>query len=206
MQRHLDVQGEWPRPGEPGILCTFHWGAGMWGLRHAKAAGLAGHALVAPLDGAHFAGRSVLHAYARARTAEVSRALGCPTLDTSASLRPVLKALHRGEQVMAAIDVPPDQVSASEHLELLGAPARVPRGLLRIAVEQRVPVTVYVTGLNATSGRRFLTIHQLGVFAEVPELAKSVFSILDAAIRNDPPAWHFWSEAERFFGPAPVQP
>jgi len=34
MARHLSVQGEWPSPAQPAILCTFHWGAGMWGLRH----------------------------------------------------------------------------------------------------------------------------------------------------------------------------
>lgn len=199
MGRHLDVEGEWPQPGQPGLLCTFHWGAGMWGLRHARASGLTAHALVAPLEGAHFAGRRVLLAYARARTAEVARALGCPTLDTSASLRPVLQALRRGEQVLAAIDVPADQVSASEQVQLLGLPALVPRGLLRLAVDQRVPVTVYLTGLKVETGRRFLRIHQLGVQDHLDQLVKDVFALLDQAIREDPPAWHFWSEADRIF-------
>ena len=36
MQRHLQVQGKWPAAGQAGILATFHWGAGMWGLRHAQ--------------------------------------------------------------------------------------------------------------------------------------------------------------------------
>ena len=199
MDRHLDVQGTWPAAGQPGLICTFHWGAGMWGLRHARVSGLTAHALVAPLEGAHFAGRRVLLAYARARTAEVSRALGCPTLDTSASLRPVLQALRRGEQVLAAIDVPADQVSASEEVELLGTSARVPRGLLRLAVDQQVPVTVYLTGLDVASGRRFLRIHQLGIRDSLEHLVKDVFELLDQAIREDPPAWHFWSEADRVF-------
>lgn len=199
MARHLDVEGKWPAPGQPGLLCTFHWGAGMWGLRHARAAGLTAHALVAPLEGAHFAGRRVLLAYARARTAEVAHSLGCPTLDTSASLRPVLQALRRGEQVLAAIDVPADQVSASQQVQLLGMPALVPRGLLRLAVDQQVPVTVYLTGIRAETGRRFLRIHQLGVHDNLEDLVKNVFQFLDAAIREDPPLWHFWSEADRVF-------
>ena len=145
----MDVQGTWPAADQPGLLFTFHWGAGMWGLRHARASGLKAHALVAPLAGAHFGGRRVLLAYARARTAEVARALGCPALETSVSLRPVLQALRRGEQVLAAIDVPADQVSASEEVDLLGMRARVPRGLLRLAVDQSVPVTVYLTGLQS---------------------------------------------------------
>ncbi|MFC5500518.1 hypothetical protein ACFPOE_23450 [Caenimonas terrae] len=199
MARHMDVEGSWLPPGQPGIIFTFHWGAGMWGLRHARASGLRAHALVAPLDGAQFAGRRVLLAYARARTAEVARALGCPTLDISSSLRPVLQALRRGEQVVAAVDVPADLVSASQEVELLGMTARVPRGLLRLAVDQRVPVTVYLTGLKPASGRRFLRIHQLGVHDSVDTLAAQVFGHLDRAIREDPPSWHFWGEAERVF-------
>jgi hypothetical protein len=201
MARHLDVEGQWPAPGQPGLICTFHWGAGMWGLRHARAAGLTAHALVAPLEGAHFAGRRVLHAYARARTAEVARALGCPALDISGSLRPALQALRRGEQVVAAIDAPADQVSASEETPLLGLRARVPRGLLRLAVDQGLPVTVYLTGLRIADGRRFLKIHSLGVHDDVGQLAKAVFGLLDEAIRSDPPAWHFWGEAPRIFVP-----
>jgi hypothetical protein len=199
LARHVDVEGEWPAAGKPGILLTFHWGAGMWGLRHAGASGLRAHALVAPLDGAHFEGRCILLAYARARTAEVARSLGCATLDTSASLRPVLQALRRGEQVVAAVDVPADQVSASEALQLLGRPARFPRGLLRLAVDHQVPVTVYLTGLDASTGRRCLRIHQLGVPESVEALAATAFGYLDRAIRDDPPSWHFWSEAPRIF-------
>jgi lauroyl/myristoyl acyltransferase len=195
----MDVQGEWPPAGQPGLICTFHWGAGMWGLRHARASGLKAHALVAPLAGAHFGGRRVLLAYARARTAEVARALGCPALETSVSLRPVLQALRRGEQVLAAIDVPADQVSASEEIGLLGMRARVPRGLLRLAVDERLPVTVYLTGLNVGTGRRLLRIHPLGVYEDLGQLMQDVFAFLDQAIREDPPAWHFWGEAGRIF-------
>jgi lauroyl/myristoyl acyltransferase len=154
---------------------------------------------VAPLEGEHFAGRRVLHAYARARTAEVARALGCPALDISGSLRPALQALRRGEQVVAAIDVPADQASASEDMDLLGLRARVPRGLFRLAVDQGLPVTVYLTGLRVADGQRFLRIHSLGVHDDVTRLIQAVFAHLEQAIRDDPPAWHFWSEARRIF-------
>jgi len=199
MAHHLEVTGTWPAAGQAGLICTFHWGAGMWGLRHARASGLTAHALVAPLEGDHFKRRRVLQHYARVRTAEVARSLGCPTLDISASLKPALQALRRGEQVVAAIDVPADQVSASETIDLLGQPARVPRGLLRLAVDQALPVTVYLTGLRVADGRRTLAIHRLGVYEELQPLMKDVFALLEQAIRDDPPAWHFWAEAPRIF-------
>lgn len=199
MARYLKVTGTWPQANEAGIFCTFHWGAGMWGLRHAGVAGMHAHALVAALDGAHFAGRPVLHWYARRRTAMVARALCGPVLDVSASLRPALRALRNKEQVMAAMDVPSDQVAASIPVRIAGLEALVPKALLRLAVDQKVPVAIYLTGLDAGTGQRFLSIEPLGTFADLDALAQAVFERLDEAIRSDCAAWHFWSEAPRFF-------
>jgi phosphatidylinositol dimannoside acyltransferase len=199
MDRHLEVDGQWPAPGQAFIALTFHWGAGMWGLRSAARAGLRGHALVAALDAAHFAGRTVLHRYIKARTRSIGLALGCPFIDVSTSMRSALRVLHNHEQLFAVLDVPADQVAASQPVEILGLPARLPTGLLRLAVERKIPVVVYVTGLRMDTGRRFLRIRQLGVPTDVGALAATLAADLDRLIRENPPAWHFWSEAERFF-------
>ncbi len=199
IRRHLRVEGQWPSGEQAGIVCTFHWGAGMWGLRHAKAHGMRSHALVAPLEGAHFAGRPILHRYVRARTQAVADALGNAHLDVSASLRPMLRALAKDEQVMAAIDVPSDQVAASVPVTIAGMQAMVPKALLRTAVEQRIPVTIYLTGLNPQTGERFLKIIPLGVANSLETLAQQAFTHLDQAIAQDSAAWHFWGEAPRFF-------
>ncbi len=206
MARHLSVEGVWPAPDEPAVLCTFHWGAGMWGLRHLGAAGIKVHALVAALHGEHFTGRSVLHWYARARTAEVSRALDRGTLDVSASMLPAIRALRRREKVGAAVDAPADQLSANSRVQLLGMPARVPHGLLRMAVGQKVPVCVYVTGLRMRDGQRFLRIHQLPVHEQTESLVQAVFGLLNACIAEDAPVWHFWGEADRVFLPSDAAP
>jgi len=199
LARHVTREGAWPPPGGAAILCTFHWGAGMWGLRSAASAGLRAHALVAPLNPAAFAGRTVLGWYARARTAEVTRVLGQEALDASSLLRPVIRALRTGEQVLAVVDVPADQAAASEPVTLKGMPARVPRGLLRLAVDQGVPVTVYLTGFDPRTGRRWVRVAPLGVHKNVPALTRAVFAHLETALAEDPAAWHFWGEAERFF-------
>lgn len=199
LERYVQVQGHWPKAGQPAILLTFHWGAGMWGLRHARLHGMQAHALAASLDKAHFKGRGVLHAYARARTACASAELGYPTLDATSSLRPVINALADKQQVLAVIDVPADAASASQTVTVLGLSARVPRGLLRLAVDRRVPVTLYLTGIDFDTGQRTLFIQTLGVFEDVDALAEQAFTLLDNALRESPPSWHFWSEAHRFF-------
>lgn len=204
MKRHLDVEGQWSDLGEPAILCTFHWGAGMWGLRHARSAGLSAHALIAPVPVAQFAMRRVRLGYILARYASVKHALGFAPLDVSASLRPALRALRAREQVLAAVDVPSDQVSSSQTIDFLDLRARVPRGLLRVAADQRLPVVVYLTGLRLDTGRRFLRIYRLPVMDDVEALIVEVFRHLDRAVREEPAAWHFWTVAERFFARTPT--
>jgi hypothetical protein len=199
MRRHMSVQGQWPAPGQAGLLLSFHWGAGMWGLRSASAHGLDVHALVAATEGAPFAGRTVLHRYALARTRCVGRALRNAPLVVSGSLRPVVQALRRNEQVLAVVDVPADQVSASLPVALCGRTAHVPKGLLRLAVDMHVPVTVYVTGFDAQTGRRQLRVHSLGMHGDVQVLAGAVFRHLQECMDESHASWHFWGEASRFF-------
>ena len=201
LRRHFDVTGDWPNPAAAALLCTFHWGAGMWSLRHAFAEGIRAHALVAPLEGANFQGRSVLRWYAKARTAAVAKSLGRATLDVGTSMRPALRALKQHEQLLALVDVPADQVSASVPIRFLGHAARVPRALLRLAVDQKLPITLFLVGMRLEDGRRFLRLHQVGVADNVEALAEEIFGSLEQAITEEPAAWHLWSESERFFDP-----
>jgi lauroyl/myristoyl acyltransferase len=201
MDRHLTVQGQWPEPGQAVMLSTFHWGTGYWGLRHMTAHGVRAHALVSPLNPAHFVGHRVLLAYARSRTAHVASALKTDTLDVSASLRPVLKALHQREGVIALVDVPADQAAASMQVHMLGRPMSVPRGMMRLAVERQVPVWLNHFELDEHTGQRTLKIRNLGVHSDVQALADALFADLDGLIRLAPAYWHFWAQSERFFGP-----
>ncbi len=201
MRRHLQVDGNWPTPNQAAVLCTFHWGAGMWALRHAGAAGLRAHMMVAPARGAHFAGRTVARWYAERRIGSIERALRRPTLDVSAPLRPTLRALQKNQPVIAVVDVPDDQVAASQPVQLMGMTARVPRALLRLAVEHRIALRVFWTGIDFDTGERFLVIKDFGVHTDVDELINAVFAELENIIIASPPSWHFWSEAERFFRP-----
>ena len=203
-KRHVVVQGAWYPASQASFLLTFHWGAGMWSLHHAASAGLKVHSLVANVKVEHFAGRWVLGRYITARISMMSRVSGPPTLDVSASLRPVLKALKTNQQVFAVVDVPADQVSTSQQIQLLGLQARVPRALFRLAVEQKIPVTVYLVGLNLQDGQRFLRISEFGIYQDVDVLIGDVFRVLEQAMRENPAVWHFWGQAERFFEPIKI--
>ena len=199
MDKHLQVQGAWPAHESGILLLTFHWGAGYWGLRHAATHGLQPHALVASLKSQAYQGRTVMSWYARSRNAHVARTLKSPTIDVAQHLKQVIRALQNNHSLLGVMDVPADEGQASMSIDLLGMQARVPRGLLRLAVEQQVPVVVYITGLDTGSGQRFLRIKPLGVHTTVEALASVVFDELEKVIADDAPAWHFWGIADRFF-------
>ena len=189
-KRHCVVQGAWYPPTQASLLLTFHCGAGMWSLHHAAAAGLQVHWLVAAVESGHFAGRWVLRRYVTARTGMMSRISGPATLDVSASLRPVLKALKAKQQVFAAVDVPADQVSTNQQIQLLGLQARVPRALFRLAVEQKIPVTVYLVGLQLQDGQRFLHINQFGTYGVSPHVFLNLLVLNSRAITRHNPITH----------------
>ena len=199
MQRNMSVDGEWPSPGRATLLTTFHWGAGYWGLRHAAAHGLHPHALVASLESNAYKCRAVMSWYAKSRNAHVARTLGATTIDIALHLKQVVRALRNQDALLGVMDVPADEVKASLPITLLGMEARVPRALLRLAVDQQVPVVLYITGLDTKTGRRFLRILPLGLHHTVESLASTVFGELEGLIAQEAPAWHFWGIAERFF-------
>lgn len=207
MQRHMQVSGDWPRTNQKVLLTTFHWGPGYWALRHASARGLRPHALVASLDSPAYAGRTIMTWYGRSRIGNVARTLGAHNIDIALNLKEVILALRSDRALIGLVDIPADEAKVGQPIELLGQAANVPRGLLRLIVDQQVPVVLYVTSLNTTDGSRHLSIQSIGVYDTVEEVARRLFQELDQLIRTSPAAWHFWAIAERFFvKPASPQP
>ncbi len=199
MDRHMTVEGVWPKSDAAQILMSFHWGAGYWGLRHAAAHGLHPHALVASLDSPVYQGRSVLGTYARSRNANVTRTLGVPVINVAQHLRQVLAALKKKQTLLGVMDVPADESLASITITILGMKAKVPSALFRLATDQRIPVIVYVTGLNTETGMRSLKIESAFHPTSMQVLSEEVFVHLNKIISQSAPAWHFWGISERFF-------
>lgn len=199
MKRYLHVQGSWPAHDRSLLLATFHWGAGYWGLRHASAHGLKPHALVASLDTQAYRGRTIMGWYARARNANVARTLASHTVDASRDLKTLLNVVKLGHALLGVLDVPADDAKSGLDIVVLGMKARVPRGLLRLAVAHQIPVVVYVTGLDTETGHRYLHIQPVRAPTSLDNLARDVFAELEQLIARDAPAWHFWSVSERFF-------
>ncbi len=199
MRRHLDVQGGWEPGGRPALLWTFHWGMGMWALRHAREHGLRAPMVLAAPSGPDFVGRTVFGCYVRSRMRSVELALGEPVIFVPGGMSGVRDALAQGKQVIVVMDVPQDQVSVTRTTPLLGVPVSVPAVLPQVAVDHALPVTVFYMGIDLSTGRRKLRIASLGVHVDAKSLTDAAFEHLDCLLRDTPAAWHLWAQAPRFF-------
>ncbi len=210
-RRHLVRHGNWPVPQRAGVLLTFHWGAGMWALSDAATAGQHPHMLLAL---GHDTGSVVTNWYLRARARQVQRCSGRPVVPVDvqqaqeatagAGRRRVdhdaLQAvLDTGEQLLAVIDVPADQVGRSLPITLNTWPARAPLGLFELCARRAIPLTVYWTDVCLDSGRRDLVIRHITPSTDAAQLVAHTFAELAALLRSDPQKWHFWALADRYF-------
>lgn len=198
LRRHVHVQGDWRELGEPGFLFTFHWGAGMWGLRHACKAGLKVHALAAPANGAAFEGRWVLRRYAQARLRSVEMVLEQPLILVPKGLRQLRQITKSQDQVLALLDVPQDDKAIGQVLTMLGEQVQLSLAMPEMAGHQQRPVAVYATGMDWDSGQRYLQITVLPPGLSALQLSEAMVRYLEKLICNEPAAWHLWGQWPRF--------
>jgi hypothetical protein len=189
---HFTVEGEWP--SGPFLAVSFHYGTGMWMLRDLLRKGRRTTVVAAPFEPGDFKGRRVYLGYGRARHREMERSAGA-----SAAYRPgvrekLVKALAEGNVVMSLLDLPPRLVPANQcAVTLLGQPASLPAGVFQLAAALNVPVVPFWIEINAR-GVRKLVIEPAREPQDVAANLAHFAALLDALIRRDPAAWHFWSE------------
>lgn len=202
LDKHARVSGQWGVAGQGGLVVSFHWGCGLWGLRHARVHGLWPHALGGSPDSIR--GRWVLRRYIRARLRTLELVLNRPVIRVPGPMRAVLRAWAAREQVTVTIDVPADQAGETLPVRVLERTVLAPAALIQLAVRRRIPVTVSVMGLDVRTGQRHLRLVPLGVSDNAEALLEKIFEYFDGLLHEQPAAWHLWSEAERFFAALPT--
>ena len=205
LDRHLMVEGDaWPDGAFVGI--TFHYGAGLWSVRHLCRSGRRASILVLRLEPGQFKDAPLQQAYARARIREAERVAHAPVIFTGGNAVAQMRAaLRRGGCVLGLIDVPPGRARSGGPVPFLGGRAWFPTGLLRLARIENVPVVVYTVGFDRATGQRKLHICRLPATArDAPEAANDeqclqlVVRELERAIIADAPSWHAWADLPLF--------
>ena len=200
-REHVECVGAWPAGDTPILAITVHWGVGLFGIASLAATGRRIACLSTRLDEAHVRHDPVLLAYGRTRLAEVERVAGAKLIYAGEGARPFLRALERGESLLALIDVPPDAVGGAHPVRLLDRRAWLPSGLVKLAERTRIPVVFFAVELDAASGNRIVRIAEPFVVTDRDAAMQRLADALDHCIRRSPPAWTFWPFADAFFAP-----
>jgi phosphatidylinositol dimannoside acyltransferase len=205
LERYLDVEGPgWPR--SRGFLAiTFHWGAGLWGLRHLRSQRHNATVLVRRLDQQEFSGMPLVYGYARLRTAETAHAGGAPVIFAGTGSIPAMRrTIASGFPVVGLFDVSIGEQRNSLDAAFLGGTASFPRGLVFLAVSGSIPVVTYRVALDRETGRRRLILSPPLVAQSEQELLAVLVRHLEEAIREYSAAWHNWPGVEAFFKAEPA--
>ena len=200
LRRHVTVSGDWPKGSEPFVAITFHWGAGMWALRHMRANGRRVSVLARGLEKDTSSRSMLCYQYAKLRLFELARAGGSENVLTGKnSLYEIKRKLKAGRCIVGLMDIPVERPRNYLSAILLGKTAYFPRGLCYLAANSGVPVVVYSMCLDRQSGRRNLIISPPLQFENEDELLEKLASRLNELIDIDPPAWHQWAGVQSFF-------
>lgn len=205
LARHVELLGAWPPGDGPVLALTFHWGGGHWGIRSLAATGRRVACLSAPFETQPPRGLSVALRYGYSRLAEVERVAGAKLIYAGTNARPFYRALKRGESLLALIDVPPGEVGGAHPVTLLGRPAVLPSGLLKLAQSTQLPVVMFAVEVDRASGRRRVHVSEAFRVDDRDEAMQRVAAELERLLRLRPAAWQFWPIAHAFF-PTPDLP
>ena len=196
--RHVRVHGAWPAPGRPFSAVFFHYGTGLWSMRQLAADVGAAHFLSGPLDFAADRTRPLRRAYARLRLREVARVGRAPVIQTGGSARRLREILERGPgAIVVGGDVPPGATHGTCPVLWFGGTAALAQGLVQLAHQTGTPLVVFSEQLEG----RMRTL-RIDAPLEVRDVASAVQELaarLEARVRADPGAWHFWPQLDDYF-------
>lgn len=202
--RRIDVDGDLATLA-PGLLLTSHWGSGGWLWRVLAARGIAGHFVARRAEVTDVGRSRLVRGYLAWRTRAAMRS-GCRgVIYTGGSAARIREVLAAGEAVVGMLDLPARADRGSVDVDFLGAPARLPDGLVSLAAAAGVPVTLIACGLDVETGRRRLYLERLPAGLAVPESVQRYATWLEQRIREAPGFWQPWSRLPAFRAGSPEE-
>lgn len=201
VSRNVVVTGAWP--DQACVAVTFHFGTGVWALRHMRSSGLRNAFLSAAVTREAHAQRPCGYQAELAHLKAVEEVGGAPIVPVGGSIAKMRKLLREGISIVGLIDVPGVHAKHRAPVRFLGHAASFPTGLLFLAETEHAPLAVFTSRLDCASGKRVLNIHDAGPAS--PDRMQKVVAVLETAIVQDSAAWHFWSNLQGLVE-TPLQP
>ncbi len=187
----------------PALFITFHYGGGWWVTRYLRAQRERISIVMQRGPNAQNWSERILLWFGTLRMKSIERVGGAPLIytDWGGAARAVMKTWKHDTNVLGLIDLPPSLVDRSAEVLFFGRTARFPPSLLELASRKDMPVYGFIGQWDAVDLQPKLTVVHLSP-ADVPLRLQQAVSMLEAAIRERPGAWHAWGDVALYF----VQP
>ncbi|MDX8389748.1 MAG: hypothetical protein R8M38_04575 [Mariprofundaceae bacterium] len=204
MQQHLEAIGQWPEGKKPLFIITFHWGEGMWMLRHLKSQGRPVAVLVKSFS--RDSSRHLLRYWiAHFRVWVMQRAGGATMIVTGENSRDknsiltMKRCLNSDISVYGLLDVPVTRQRSSMEAKLFGKVVFLPRGLLQLALRTDATLVMATLSVDKMSGLRRLFISDTIPLTDEESLMAILAAKLEESVLQDTSAWHHWPSVQSFF-------
>ncbi len=200
--RHLRIEGDWPADGKPFVVVFFHWGNGLFGIRHLAIRGFRASLIGRPVAEEQLKPFPIALWYARARYAASAANGRAEVIYWGGAKARITEALRDPlRTVLGAIDVPPTETHSLTPVNLLGRPTQFTHGLVKLAREQGWRLVPMHLGLDPAARARVLRIDAPIDPAAAPleHTMQRLADLVGERIAADPAAWWLWAWVGKFF-------
>ena len=199
MAKHVNVNAP-EAITTPALFVTFHYGGGWWLTRYLRARGKSISIVMQRGPNARNGSERVVLWFGTLRMKAIERVCGAPLIytDRGGAARAVMKTWKRDASVLGLIDLPPPLVDRSAEVTFFGRTALFPPSLLELASRNDMPVYAFIGQWNAATLQPELAVIPVAADAALPRM-QVVVSLLEAAIRQRPGAWHAWGDVSLYF-------
>lgn len=204
LDKYVTVTGPgWPDDGAPFMAITFHWGAGMWSLRHLKRhlnrskKPISG--LMKGFERSEFFSRFIRYCYVKLRSYAISMAgvKNLIFLDPSSYFK-LKRAVKSSPCLLALFDVPTIRQHNIINAQLFGHNMRLPRGLAYLAANEGIKIVAYSVSIDRENGLRRINISEPMISNKEEELSDYLVKEFKKAVYSDTPSWHCWEYVNLF--------
>lgn len=200
LRRYVRVSGDALPSRGPLVFVSCHHGCGFWFLPFARRAGLP-PSIVAPRPGPLLRHASLMeHLFMRLRFVLLARAAGTPLVirGEGNAGRELESLLEAGRIGFGLCDMPTTRTDAVE-VDLCGRRTKLAQNMFELARAKNATIVLFHSDTDLISGERHIRLQRLADDVAPEDAVRAFATMLDAAIKQDPSGWRFWSIAPSFF-------
>ena len=196
----FEVVGDWPREGHF-IAVGLHWGPGALVFRDLSRKGHLPRVVFRRNVLGFDQQSGVENLYRRWRPRQYAKSGGGEPISMSgpSGYRKMVQTLNEMDVLMIFFDLPVEPTSIPVEVNVLGRPAKLRSGVIRILADNDVDYVKYRLSYNIENGRRRLEISPPVNVCEQQEIASDLANYLDSTLRDDSALWYLWRQAPIFF-------